>query len=263
MKDFSIVEKNGVTLIKAHLLEKHSWFRHAFSTRKGGISPSPHQWLNLSSKSADDPNNIVENRRRFLAAAGLDRKALVLPRQVHGNRAFIVSEKDRLPRDADGSVTDSQRFAIGVQVSDCVPLIAVDVDKRVIAAIHAGWRGLAAGVVSATIGKMSEELACRPGDLEVAVGPSISPCCYTVGEVVMKTFSRSFAGWEALFSEREGEIRLDLRKGCRLELLSNGVREERIACTGLCTYCHDDLFFSFRRDGGMKGGMMAVAGLFE
>jgi YfiH family protein len=237
-------ESNGVRWLQAGL----DGAAVAFSTRLGGVSEPPFDSLNLGLLTADDGEAVGENRRRLAAALDFEPEHVVFARQVHGTRLIEHSELpschfvspgatkrqfDRVP-EADGHVVREAGTAALVFSADCLP-VAVAGPKGM-AMLHAGWRGLAGGILAAGAEAVEATSA--------AIGPGIGPCCYEVGEEVLESFSGLGEG------VAEGRM-LDLPEVARRLLAAAGV--ERVESAGLCTYCKADLFYSHRRDGGRTG----------
>jgi purine-nucleoside/S-methyl-5'-thioadenosine phosphorylase / adenosine deaminase len=215
----------------------------AFTTRVGGVSEPPYDGLNLGILTEDEHDAVVENRRRLAAALGLPAERIAIGRQVHGaDLAIHTGPQEPGPftapgspiPDVDGHATAASDLALLVFVADCVPIALAGPSG--VAMLHCGWRGLAAGLVA----RGAEEI----GAAEAAIGPSIGPCCYEVGEEVLDAF-RGIGGGIA------SDGRLDLPEVARRLLREVGV--ERIESSGLCTSCECELFFSHRRDGGRTG----------
>ena len=235
--------------------KRWGWLRHGFSTRAGGVSSAYGELeLNLGFTQEDDGDAVGENRLRFLNAVGtLGEIATV--RQVHGVE-IVMAECRGAAGEGDGMVTDRCGVMLGVLVADCVPILVADTRLRVVGAFHAGWRGTAAGISSAGITRMQREFGCRVEDLVAAVGPSIGPCCYRVGEELLGKFS------EDLFGEGR---RLNLWEANRRQLAQAGVRS--VAVIGECTQCSrvdgTRKYFSYRGEGRVTGRSMGLIGIVE
>ncbi|HEY4392754.1 MAG TPA: peptidoglycan editing factor PgeF [Polyangia bacterium] len=242
-------------------------FVHGFSTRAGGVSAPPFDTLNLGGKWGDDPAAVSENRRRLERAAG---GPVVSPRQVHGvNVVRVRAADDRaaLARtDADGLCTDAPGVVLGVFVADCIPALLVDPRSGAVAAVHAGWRGTVAGVLPGAVRVLGGEFGARPGDLRVALGPAIGPCCFEVGPEVVAAFEALCPDARArgivLPSPRgaPGKANVDLKAANRLLLERAGVSPEAIDAGPECTHCDRARFYSFRRDGNATGQLMGFVG---
>ena len=216
----------------------------AFSTRRGGVSKAPFDTLNLGRLTDDQPEHVVENRRRLCAKLGTDPELLRYGRQVHGaavRRAAGTGEP------GDGLWTDTPGEPLLVFTADCLPVAIARANggSPAVAALHVGWRGLLAGIVANAV------TALGNARLAAAIGPGIGPCCYEVGDEVAGPF-RDRYGADVLRDRR-----LDLWTAAERALNAAGVAD--VNRTDLCTSCNPDLFFSHRRDAGRTGrqGMIA------
>jgi YfiH family protein len=229
----------------------------AFSERSGGASEAPYESLNVSLSVGDDPACVAENRR--LVVDGLDAEPYALVEQVHGSRIVRVGAKrmgagfepsaDPVAK-ADAMTSASKGVAMAIQTADCMPMILASEREPLVAVVHAGWRGFASGIVAAGAGLFQD-----PGGVRVAIGPTIGPCHYEVGEdVALAVAAGSETG--AVTEERAGSLFLDLVATAKRVLRSAGVR--KVEETGLCTACETARFFSFRRD-GVTGRQLALA----
>ncbi len=242
--------------------------------------------LNLGWKPEDDDRNVRENRRRFLAVIcgderGGDAFPLVTVRQVHGDVIQVVgkgagslaSETGRAVLEGDGLLTDVAGVVLGIQVADCVPVLVADTRLRVVGGFHAGWRGTLAGIAGKGVARMGEVYGTRPEDVVAAIGPSIGPCCYSVGEEVRAGFLAGFGYGAELFREVRGEdgagaMHLDLWEANRRQLADAGVPPGRVTVLGECTACARDeagerRYFSHRAEKGRAGRMMGAIGVVE
>lgn len=218
-----------------------------FTTRRGGCSSGPFASLNLGRLTADSPEAVERNRDLVRERVGCP---LGMVRQVHGP---TVVRMDAPPRDgtlaeADGVVTRRTDAAPAVLVADCLPVVVAG--QAAVAALHAGWRGLASGVLEEGVRALRE--CGEGGTLQAAIGPGIGACCYEVGEEVQ----RAFAAYGATVWRGRN---LDLEAVARRQLERAGVGV--VHTLGLCTSCHPELFFSHRRDQGVTGRQAGVAWL--
>jgi hypothetical protein len=225
----------------------------AFSTRAGGFSSGPYTALNLGFLTDDDPPLVERNRELLATAVGRDPEAIAIGFQVHGNELQVHAERPRAsaygrrgtaPAKADGQVTDHPDVTPLVLVADCMPLILAG--PGVVAAVHCGWRGVAAGIVERAVGVLSELGNVAAVELSAALGPGIGPCCYRVGDEVRSAFR------ERGHEDAVGAT-LDLPRAIHADLERAGLDTAATRSCGLCTSCHPELFFSHRRDNGVTG----------
>lgn len=288
-----------LTLLHAPNLARYPWLRHAFTTRRPGE-------FNLNYSAAESPAAVVRNRRTLLRT--LNSRSgwqLVTLQQRHTDivRAVARGGADGLgggTRERDGArklvgdalITDRPGLLLAVQVADCLPLLLVDPKRRVVAAVHAGWRGTLAGIAEKTVGRMRQECGCRPRDLLAAVGPGIHRCCYEVGREVVEHFEAKFpyadkivhrtqpspsqVHWQqplmdpapgpprprpAVTSPSGEQFYLDIVEANRRQLVATGLKPKNIWASPHCTACHTDLFFSHRAERGRTGRMMGLVGI--
>lgn len=213
----------------------------AFTERDGGVSTGHYASLNLGSRG-DDRARMAENRRLACAELGLDPERLTMNRQQH--TAHVHRAVPGVVQVGDALWTDEPALPLLALTADCVPVaIVASGETPGLAVVHAGWRGLAAGVVEAAAGVLP------PGPKAAAVGPSIGPCCYEVGEEVSARFDS------------------DLTRGRMLDLWAAAERSLRRAGVGsverldLCTRCHHDRFFSHRASSGAHGAQGVIGAL--
>lgn len=186
-----------------------------------------------------------KNRDTFFRKEGLDPASVVSPLLTAGNNVAVVTEADRgtIVRNVDGLITDRFNVVLTVTIADCLPVFFFDPDKHIIGLVHAGWKGLAANVLAAAIDTLEQTFDANPLDVLVAIGPSIGPCHYDVGNDVAEKF---FQYPEAI-QRREGKIILDLRLIAVQQCLALAVQPEHIEISPDCTY-ENETMFSARRD---------------
>jgi polyphenol oxidase len=254
MTRLETVRREGVEFLEA---VGEGW-RACFSTRLGGVSQGPYAELDLSLVVGDEAGRVLENRAHLGAAAGFDATALVIGRQVHGVHVTTVTSAERgsgaleqrscVP-ETDGLLTCTPELPLLVSTADCVPVVLAargELDAAV-AVVHAGWRGMVAGIVVDAV------VALRAHGIITAavVGPSIGPCCFAVGDDVGRAFGERYAGtWH--------DGRVDLWLAAERQLAAAGVPARSVSNPRLCTVC-DRRFFSHRRDAGRTGRQAAVA----
>lgn len=289
------VASNGVEWLQARQLREFPWLWHGFSTRRGGATRayranSSKGELNLGFTEDDSRDAVLRNRQLLAEAVTGDASTpLATVRQFHSNlvvRAGLAEAELQPPRKADGVITDEPGLLLAVMTADCIPVLIADHRKRVVGAFHAGWRGTVKRIVECGVGRMRLEFGSRPEDLVAAIGPGMGGCCYAVGEEVLAAFESQFAYARELFHEVYDpdpirtkypmlflnqrapghaepclSVHLDLVQANRRQLLDAGLKPQQIDCTGGCTNCRTDLFFSHRAEQGRTGRMMAVIGI--
>lgn len=201
-----------------------------------------------------------------MRALGTPSPWILSVKQVHGTDALIVdrplSDADRFDGGWDALVTDQPGTMVAVRTADCVPVLVHDVRRRVVAAIHAGWRGAVAGIVPKTLMLMQTRFGADLERLHVSIGPSAGVCCYEVDEPVLDEVRTRFPWWEAVLRDhRDGKARLDLKELIRRQVQDYGIDRGHISSVNVCTICHEDLFFSYRREGRVIGTMVSAIGL--
>ncbi len=249
------VVRDGLAWHEDRSLRERAGIVVAFSERTGGLSGPPYASLNLAAHVGDEPDAVDENRRRFLDALDLaDRRdRLTCAQQVHGAAVRIVQPRDAgrgahaaggvspVP-ETDALVTTQAGIPLMLLYADCVPVVVVAERARAVAVAHAGWRGLAAGVVRNAVAALRS--ATSPDeDLVAYVGPHIGPCCYEVGPEVVSQFANKFV------TIRRASAVLDLGAAAAEELESSGVPRERQCHLGICTAHNTERFFSYRAEG--------------
>ena len=234
--------------IEAPELSSHSYVRHAFFTRQGGVSEGLYASLNGGIGSNDDLARVAENRARMCAQLALPADALISLYQVHSDRVvtveapFLLSQRPR----ADAMVTRVPGIALGIATADCGPVLFADPEGRVVGATHAGWKGALGGVIEATVAAM-EALGAERGRIVAVLGPTIAQDAYEVGEDFVVRFRGEAPGSERFFVEgaREGHAQFDLPGFILSRLAEAGIGEA--ATVGLCTYADEERFYSYRR----------------
>lgn len=230
---------------------------HAFTTRHGGVSRGAFAALNLGLSVADDPEAVHENRRRVLRAFGARPDRVATLHQVHGARVVHAAEAGPDVQ-ADALVSDDPEWTLAISVADCVPVLLHDPESGAVGALHAGWRGTAAGVVGATVREMVRHFGSRPTQLRAAIGPAISGPAYQVGGEVVRAFREADLDADVVPDAEPGRYRVSVASAVRHALLREGVRPDAVAWGDWCTASRPDLFFSHRRDRGRTGRHWAL-----
>lgn len=235
-------------------------FTHAFFTRRGGVSTGPYASLSFSLAAGDEEAHVVENLRRAGRVLGVDAAHLYYLSQVHGREVIeLHGGEDRdavLHREGDALISRATGLACGVRYADCVPVLLADRASGAVAAVHAGWRGVACGVVRAALLRL-RALAGGSPDLIAAVGPHISARAFEVSPEVAEELRRA-SDAERPVVEQGGRPHVDLRCIVRAQLRAAGVHDAAIDDVGGCTVNDPDRYFSFRRDGAASGRHVAA-----
>lgn len=265
----SIIEQNqnGVPYLFSESFAEAGGIAHGFSSRVGGVSTGMWDSLNLGVSRGDDPDHVRENYRRFLAAIGAGKPLLAMCNQVHGTEIRNLTTAD-LKRDpyekaafeADGIMTSIPGVALTVFSADCIPVLLYDPKRRVIAALHAGWRGTAAGIVTAAVEQMTAVYGADPADILAAIGPGIDQCCFETHEDVPNAMTAALSSDSLPFLHLldNGKFSVDLKgiNARRLELA--GLDPAHIDLCRDCTCCQEEKYWSHRRQGTQRGSMASV-----
>lgn len=235
-------------------------FWHGFPERGGGVSTGPRASLNLGYRWGDSEERVTENLRIVAEHVGYRPEDLVVTQHVHGTAVWTVGETLPEPPEFDGMVCDVPGKVLGAFAADCIPLLFVAPAAKVCGAAHAGWRGTVNGMAVSVVERMCEKGA-DVEDLRVALGPSIGPCCFEVGDEVVEAFARAFPSAPGLIVDGPRKKHVDLRVATRAQLQAVGVRAEHIDDRPPCTQCNPERFFSYRRDGREGGIHMGFVGI--
>jgi YfiH family protein len=223
--------------------------RAACTLRAGGASAAPFESLNLGRHVGDDPAAVAENRRRVGAALSLPGEPLWLD-QIHGTRV-ADADAETVPAAADAAVSRQRGRVLAIQVADCLPVLFASHDGTVVAAAHAGWRGLSAGVLEAAVAAMRVE----PRHIVAWLGPAIGQEHFEVGEEVRAAFlAHDARAADGFARNARGRWQCNLLQLAHRRLAALGLRE--VSAANLCTYAARDRCFSYRRDG--RTGRMAA-----
>ena len=261
---------DGAVFYRFASLSRHAEVQHGIFTRLGGASTGTFASLNVGHSVGDNSDAVEANHRLMSRALGVPLEQVVTAHQVHGCRVARVGTEQRgtVVPDTDGLITSQPGVALLLRFADCVPVLLYAPSRHAIGLAHAGWRGVVAGVVPATLAAMRQAFGCDAGEVVAALGPAIGPCCYQVGEDVGDQVTRAVGCGDGLLpvksrvlrQDRPGDgLYLDLPGAVRCQLLSAGVKS--IETSGLCTSCHRDEFFSHRAERGCTGRFAAVLAL--
>lgn len=255
--------ENGVRFLTAPTIP----FRHAFTTRIGGVSTGDQAGLNLSVTKDPEFAHVAENYRLLGEATGIDTGRMARTKQVHGSVVRTVTSADEhtlgtpVPYEADGLVTNEPGLALICYTADCVPMLLCDAPHGVIAAVHCGWRSSVADILARALEAM-EALGAKAETVSAAIGPAISRCCFEVGSEVIDAVERYLGGeTEGLYApaaDREGKYFLDLKGANARRLRQLGVPAEAVAVSDDCTFCLPDKYWSHRYTRGRRGNQGAL-----
>lgn len=255
-------ESGAIACIRFPALLAIPFVGHAVTTRRGGHSVGPYAGGNVGLAVGDDPAAVLANRAAAAALVGCAGVQPVTLRQVHGVSAVLAREPGEPGKplaEGDLLATGTAAVPLLVQAADCLPLLLVDRERRAVAAVHAGWRGAAAGAGGAAVASMIRLFGSRAADLVVGVGPGIGGCCYEVGDDVAAAVAGTAPGESGVVLPVPGaRPHLDLGAALVAQLVAAGVPPDQIQRAGLCTACRTDLFYSHRREGEPTGRFAAV-----
>lgn len=243
-----------------HLL-RENYLTHAVSQKETGEA----HFFSLALHTGEDAGEIVANRRNLARQLSVDEASVFISAsQTHSSHVRIIDNREmqgweRLEdavEDCDALVTDRVNVILTILTADCVPILLYDPIKRVVAAVHAGWRGTEGEIAIKTIDAMKHRFGTNPSDILAGVAPAIGKCCYEVGEDV----ASHFFDYRDAMEQYRGKYMLDLPEINKRQMISSGVREEHIEMSGICTACEVDRYFSYRREQGCSGRFMSVIG---
>ena len=229
----------------------------AFTTTRGGESTDPYGRFSLCHYTGDTAEHVAACRRTLADRLSIEPERLVVPRQTHSSNVAVITHGTPLPmelEDTDAVVTDVRRLAIGVNTADCVPLLLLDPTARVIAAVHAGWRGTVARIAAKAVSAM-ERIGASPQRIRVITGPCICPDCFEVGDEVVEQFADAGFPTGSITSRNPitGKQHVDLREANRIVLTDSGIPRGNIGVAVGCPRCNPDRYFSARRLGIASG----------
>ena len=235
---------------------------HAVSQKERGEAYS----FSLALHTGEEAGEIVANRRNLARLLSVDEAfVFVMANQIHSNHVCIIDKKEMqgwekledAVEDCDALVTDQENVIVTILTADCVPILLYDPVKRVVAAVHAGWKGTEGEIAVKTIDAMKRRFDSNPSDILAGVAPAIGKCCYEVGEDVASHFS---AYPDAI--DRHGKkSMLDLPEINRKQMIAAGILKEHIEMSGICTACEVEHYFSYRREQGCSGRFMSMIGM--
>jgi polyphenol oxidase len=249
-------------------LDAFGMLRHAVTGRHGGVSTGPYASLNITKGSGDDPALAEENLQRVCRALQVRRNYVVSPNQCHTANVCRVDQgyRGQVVAGYDILITDQPAVPLLLRYADCVPVLIYDPAHHALALVHSGWRGTVQGATRAAVAALGASYGSRPGEMVAAIGPSIGPCCYEVGEDVISAVQSAFSRPDELLHAHGRRppferLHFDLWAANARWLAEAGVHRVEIAET--CTACHMDEFFSYRGGRGKTGHFGALMELVD
>ncbi len=244
-----------LSVFKFESFKKYKNIVHLVTTKEGWVSGTKPRFTG-------DSEDIYDGFRKELAfSCEADVSRFIFPRQTHSDHIVIVNSDMNVNTigDTDALITSEPGLFVCVQTADCVPVLLFDPVKKVVAAVHAGWKGTISKIAGKTIEKMTETFGSNPQDIVAGIGPSIHMHDYEVGPEVVQAVEANFSNAPSLLkpSMNKGHAYFDLWEANQTVLIQSGVKEENIEIMGLCSYEHAGLFFSARREGSETGRMVS------
>ena len=251
-----------ITWLKIPHWESYDGLLHGFIGRRGGRSVGLHAGLNVSLRVGDDMQVVKDNICDLKHAVGIHDGRIITMRQVHGDGLIEVTEaKTKEVGPADGMVTRERGAYLGVLTADCVPILLIAPERKIAAAVHAGWRGTLAGIAAKMVRLLSEKYDLAASGIEAALGPSIGACCYEIQDDVARPVLAQWGAFaESSIEQRNGKRFLDLRRLNRRILETAGIAPAAIFEVGPCTSCAAEEFFSYRRERAETGRQLSFIG---
>lgn len=264
--------KDGVGFLTFKEFESYDFFKHAFSTRIGGISDNEFSSMNLGFNRGDLHANVERNYHKFCNAIGVEYQSLVAAHQDHHDNIRKVSKSERgigIYREhdlasVDGLITNEPGVTLVTYYADCTPIYFIDPIKKIVALAHAGWRGTVLKIAKKMILTMQNDYLCNVSDIKCAIGPCIKSCCFEVDEPVAQEFKNlenDINTQNIVKPLGNNKYSVDLCVANKEILISAGVLERNIIESDLCTKCNSDLLFSHRATGGKRGSLTAMISL--
>lgn len=238
---------------------------HGLFTRHGGVSPTPWESLNLGGTTGDSREHVIENRSRIFEVFDRPVESIFDSWQVHGRTVLCADQPrplDAAHQKADAILTDHREITLFMRFADCVPVFLFDPVKQVAGIVHAGWRGTVDRAAAAAVDRMVSQYGSRPADLIAGIGPSICVDHYEIGQsptVVDEIRSAFGKDAETVLQGRNGSTHFDLWKANEVVLSAAGV--QHVEQSRLCTYCHNQDWYSHRAEKGKTGRYGALLAL--
>ncbi len=251
-----------IPLWQFKLLKQEKDILHYITSRFGGVSEGIYSTFNQSYTAGDRKEHVLENRRRLTRELEITPGMMLFPGQTHTANVRVISSYEDLKAritETDALVTGLPEICLSVLTADCVPLLLYDPQKKVVAAVHAGWRGTVQSITLEAVDVMKEQFGCRSQNILAGIGPSIGPENYQVGYNVVKAVQNNtyIHDGSVLQMQNHGKALLDLWEANRQQLLIGGLKEDHIEQARICTFESHETFFSARRLGNPCGRFAA------
>ncbi|MEG1685826.1 MAG: peptidoglycan editing factor PgeF [Bacteroides sp.] len=250
------------------LLSRYSNISHFVTTREGGCSGGNYASFSCSPFSGDEQANVARNQEILCSLLPQKPEFLLIPFQTHGTKIAVINtdyiyssteQQKNMLNGVDALITNEQGCCLCISTADCIPVLLYDPCRKVVAAVHAGWRGTVAGIVSKTLELMRERFQIETSDVIACIGPGISAASFEVGEEVYETFKKEGFAMEQIsfLHPQTNKWHIDLWEANRLQLIQSGVQANHIEQSGICTYVNYEQFFSARRLGIRSGRILS------
>lgn len=262
---------NGVVYLTMPNLDGIKGFKHAFTTRIGGVSKPPFDTLNMGARELEDSSIRKKNISLACEAVGLHANNIITINHDHSVNVEIVTKKNageglyRLTAKEDRPISDAfitSDYDLPVMTlhADCIPIYFYDKKQRIISVCHAGWKGVYGNIVSNVIAKLEKEFCTNKEDLLIAVGPCISVVGFEVGDDLAEQFENKYKVYDIITPRINGRHHIDIQKCCCLQIADCDVPIKNMQVANVCTYLDSELFFSYRRDKkcGSMGAFMEL-----
>lgn len=252
------------------LLKYEDILTHAFTTRLGGVRDDQNSTPNFSFNNDEEKENVLKNYEIICKELDLDIANIVCTLQNHTSRVEIITKYDRgaginspyIADYYDGVITNDKNTILRTVCADCTLILLFDPVRKVIANIHAGWRGVVSEIVKNTMEQLTFYYKCNLNDIIACTGPAMNSCCFEFSKSDMYHFDK-YKDINGLVIEHENDTKcyVDLSKIIKFQLIENGIIEENIEISNICTKCNNDVFFSHRGEDGKTGRQIMIAGL--
>ena len=271
MQDWQWQKKQGISYITIPEWSDRGALA-AFTARSGGVSNMPFESLNMGLHVGDKPYYVVENRKRFIQAAGGKLDNMVCCQQIHGDGIKLINqshaglgawELETAISDTDAMITDVPGIYLTTFYADCFPVYFFDPVKQVVALAHSGWKGTMLRIAEKTMLTMIREYKSHMEDICCFIGPGIGGCCFAVADDLADRARHEFTALNDIIRYNNATCYWDLSATIHQCLIMAGIKNDQITICPLCSCCNPEHFYSFRRDQGNTGRMGAVITLLE